>query len=239
VFHDVLPGQASSFREKLEVIKEVANIVSLDDIFDGRLSLGKINIAITFDDGFRGWVDNACAVLRNLGMSATFFVSSGFVGLQKDDEHDFLRNNLRSNNKTTGSLAAEELKKLVGQGFAIGGHTCNHINLEEIYDINELRNEIQKDKIELERITGTRVEYFSYPFGSYHNTRIDLQKILQEIGYRGAVTVVPGSITKNTNRYSLHRDIVSASMPMSVFKSRLFGNYDGVKFIRKLLRLTA
>jgi peptidoglycan/xylan/chitin deacetylase (PgdA/CDA1 family) len=237
VFHDVLSSQACSFREKLEIIKEMANVVSLDDIFDDRLSLEKINIAITFDDGFRGWVDSVCTILRDLGMNATFFVSSGFVGLQKDEEQDFLRNNLRNNRQTSGSLTTEDLKKLAGQGFTIGGHTCNHVNLAEICDLNELCNEIQKDKIELERIAGTKVKYFSYPFGSYRNACINLENVLKDIGYRGAVTVVPGSITKNTNRYYLHRDIVSASMPMTVFKSRLFGNYDGVKIIRKLLRL--
>ena len=109
--------------------------------------------------------------------------------------------------------------------------------MSELCDINELRSEIQKDKKELERITGTRVEYFAYPFGFYRNATIDLVQVLQESGYRGAVTAVPGFNNAIMNRYLLRRDLVSASMPMSVFKARLLGNQDGVMFVRRILRL--
>jgi hypothetical protein len=50
---------------------------------------------------------------------------------------------------------------------------------------------------------------------------IDLMEVLQESGYRGAVTLVPGLITVATDSYYLHRDLVNASMPISVFKARL------------------
>lgn len=226
-----------NFHNKLEIVKEVANIVSLDDILAGRMSWKKINVAITFDDGYRGWLDNVCPVLKKLGMSATFFVSSGLVGLSEEGERDFSRNKLKSDRQSTGILTAQELRKIAAEGFAIGGHTYNHVNLAELDNINELRSEIKKDKDELERLTGTKVEYFAYPFGFYRNVHIDLMQVLQEFGYRGAVTLVPGLITAGTNSFYLHRDLVSASMPVSVFKARLSGNYDGVIFMRKLLRL--
>jgi peptidoglycan/xylan/chitin deacetylase (PgdA/CDA1 family) len=236
-FHDFPSSQVRAFRNKLEIVKEVANIVSLDDIFAGRMSWSKINVAITFDDGYRGWLDNVCPVLKELGISATFFVSSGLVGLRQEEERHFFRNNLRSNRQTTGGLTSEALRKLAEEGFNIGGHTCNHVNVAELDDINELRSEIQKDKKELERLAGTKVKYFAYPFGFYRNVHIDLMQVLQESGYRGAVTLVPGLITAGTNSYYLHRDLVNSSMPMPVFKARLNGNHDGVIFTRKLLRL--
>jgi peptidoglycan/xylan/chitin deacetylase (PgdA/CDA1 family) len=218
-------------------VKKVANVVNLDDVFAGRISLEKINVVITFDDGYRGWLDNVCPVLKDLGMSATFFVSSGLVELREEEERDFLQNNLMRNEQTTGSLTAEELRTLAREGFAIGGHTCNHVNLTEICNISKLRYEIQKDKKELERIAGTIVKYFAYPFGFHRNASIDLVKVLQESGYQGAVTLVPGFITPDTNSYFLHRDIAIASIPMSVFKARLLGNYDGVMYVRRILRL--
>jgi peptidoglycan/xylan/chitin deacetylase (PgdA/CDA1 family) len=236
-FHDVSQDQVRSFRKKLETVKATANIVSLDDILADRMSRKKINVAITFDDGYRGWNDNVFPILRELGVTATFFVSSGFVGLREEEERDFLRTNLRSNQKTTGGLTAKELRKLSKEGFSIGGHTCNHVNIAALSDINELRREIQNDKKELEKITGTKVEYFAYPFGYYQNIHMDLVQILRESGYRGALTLVPGLINADTNSYCLHRDLVNASMPMSVFKARLLGNHDGVMFLRRMLRL--
>jgi peptidoglycan/xylan/chitin deacetylase (PgdA/CDA1 family) len=59
--------------------------VSLDDFFSGRLSAEKINVVITFDDGYKSWVTNVLPALKELELPATFFVSSGFVGLTKED----------------------------------------------------------------------------------------------------------------------------------------------------------
>lgn len=235
-FHDVTCSEVRAFRNKLALLKSVANIVSLDDIVAGRTSWKKINVAITFDDGYRGWLDNVCPVLKEVGISATFFVSCGLVGLREEEERDFLRNNLRSHGRTTGSLKGNELRRLAEEGFTIGGHTCNHVNLAELFDINMVLSEIQKDKKELETITGTKVEYFAYPFGACSNAYIDLAQVLQESGYQGAVTLGPGLITARTNRYFLYRDLVSVSMPLSVFKARLLGNQDGVMYARRILR---
>jgi peptidoglycan/xylan/chitin deacetylase (PgdA/CDA1 family) len=176
-------------------------------------------------------------VLKDLGVNATFFVSSGFVGRREAEETEFLRKNLKSSRQTTGSLGAIGLRRLAENGFAIGGHTSNHTNLTEFFDINELRSEIQKDKEALERMTDTKVDYFAYPFGVHRNARVDLVRVLQDCGYRGAVTAVPGFNTAGTNSYLLRRDLVNASMSMSVFKARLSGNHDGMKLVREILRL--
>lgn len=235
-FHDVPDHLVANFRRKIEVLKKQANVVSLDDIFAGKMLWRKINVAITFDDGYRGWLDNVSPVLRDLGVTATFFISSGFVGLRDDKEADFVASKLRNSQRTTGGLRAEELRKLAEEGFAIGGHTSNHVNLEEFRDIRDVRSEILEDKKELERITGTKVEFFAYPFGLYRNTHIDLVHVLQESGYRGAVTLVPGFVNASTNSYYGCRDLVRASTPMSVFKASFLGNQDGAEFLRRILR---
>jgi len=234
-YHDVAAEQVSNFRTQIEYLKQNTNIVSLNDFFAGRLSWEKLNIVITFDDGYQSWLDNVLPVLSDFGVTATFFASSGFVGLRGEGEADFQRKNLGSDQQTTGSLGAEGLRKLAQAGCAIGGHTINHVNLSVIHDVNEVRNEIHMDKKELETITGTKVEYFAYPFGLYDNPHIDLALILQEAGYRGAVTLVPASITARWSGFYLNRYLVNAAMPISVFKARILGNYDGVQFIRKLL----
>jgi len=236
-FHDVSQDHVRSFRKKLETVIATANIVSLDDILAGRMSRKKINVAITFDDGYRGWIDNVIPILRKLGVTATFFVSSSFVGIREEEERDILRTNQGSDQNINGRLTAKELRKLSMEGFSIGGHTCNHINMETLRDINDLRREIQDDKKELENIIGTKVEYFAYPFGYYRNEQLDLVQVLQESGYRGALTLVPGFVNAETNIFLLHRDLVNASMSMSVFKARFLGNQDGVIFLRNMLRL--
>ena len=237
-FHDVPNSQVQCFREKLEIVKAVANVVSLDDIFNGTLSWDKINVAITFDDGFCGWLDNACPILKDFGMNATFFVSSGLIGLRDECKQGYASSYIPSNRRANSSIFTEEsVRKLAEEGFAIGGHTWNHVNLQDIHDINKLSIEIQKDKKELERILGATVDYFAYPFGKYKNAYVDLAQVLQASGYKAAVTLVPGFITPGINNYYWHRDLARASTPNNIFKSRILGNYDGVMSIRRILQL--
>lgn len=237
-FHDVPPGQIQAFREKMKIVQDMANVVSLSQLFSWQISWERLNVAITFDDGFRGWVDNVCPILKDFSMGATFFVSSGLVGLRDEEEQKFLRGNLRNDRPASGKLIDEDgLRQIAGEGFAIGGHTLSHVNLRGINDISMVRSEIERDKENLETITGTEVRYFAYPFGISTNVDIDLAAVLRESGYLGAVTLSPGLITSSTDSYFWHRDLVSAAMSPSVFKARLLGNYDGVMYVRRILRL--
>jgi peptidoglycan/xylan/chitin deacetylase (PgdA/CDA1 family) len=235
-FHDVPDDLAPRFRAQVEYLRKHANVVSLDDLFAGRLSYTKINVVITFDDGYQSWIHNVSPVLVDLGVTGTFFSSSGFIPLQGIEETNYLQNNLRSNIPTTGAIGIDGLRKLAENGFAIGGHTINHADLSIMSDANEVLNEIGKDKEDLELITKTKIDYFAYPFGFYKNPHINLMQMLQRTGYQGAVTLEPGPITNIRSNYDLPRYLVNAAMPMPVFKARFLGGYDGVLFIRRLLK---
>jgi len=240
-FHDIPPETLGCFNANLYFLKRNTNVVSLDDFLDGRLSSKQINVVITFDDGFKCWVSCAIPVLKKLGLTATFFVSSGFVGLSKEDEAEFIRSKLlleqTRHHRTTGGLNFEDLRMIVEEGFAIGGHTLNHCDMVKLKDHDQLRYEIVEDKMRLEMITGRKIDYFAYPSGAYDNPDIDLKEILKESGYRGAVTTVSGFNNDKSNPYMLHRELTRASMPMRVFKARVYGNYDAVRFLKKWVRM--
>jgi peptidoglycan/xylan/chitin deacetylase (PgdA/CDA1 family) len=59
-------------------------------------------------------------------------------------------------------------------------------------DVEEVRQEIVRDKCRLESIIEKPVHYFAYPFGAQSNASVNLVGILADAGYRGAVTTVPG-----------------------------------------------
>jgi peptidoglycan/xylan/chitin deacetylase (PgdA/CDA1 family) len=239
-FHDLPPEALGCFKNNLHFLKQSTNVVSLDDFFSGRLSSEKINVVITFDDGYKSWVDDAIPVLKEFGLPATFFVTSGFVGLSREDEGEFIKSNLFSkldSRRITGGLNFEDVRRIVEAGFTVGGHTLNHCNLAELRDNVQLRYEITEDKARLERITGREIEYFAYPSGAYHNPEIDLTEVLRESGYRGAVTTVSGFNTVGSNPYLLHRELTRASMPRRVYRARVYGNYDAVLFLKHLVRM--
>lgn len=239
LFHDILPGMLERFEVHLHFLKRRTNVVSLGDFFSGRLSTKKINTVITFDDGYMSWVSNAITILKKLELPATFFVSSGFVGLSKEDESEFLRSKMFLKHRPrqiTGGLNTEDVRKITNEGFTAGGHTINHCILSGLRDSVQIRHEIAEDKKRLERITGKKVEYFAYPYGAYHNPEINLSKILSESGYKGAVTSASGFNNSESNPYLLHREITDACMPRQVFKARVLGNYDAVQFLKKWAR---
>ena len=239
-FHDVPPETIRCFKANLQFLKQSTNVVSLDDFFSGKLSLKRINVVITFDDGYKSWVTDAIPILKELGLPATFFVSSGFVGLSKADESEFMRSKLLlkpGSRSLTGGLDLKDVRKLAEEGFTVGGHTVNHSNLVELRDNTQLRCEIVEDKMRLEGITGKNIPYFAYPFGAYENPEINLTEVLRESGYRGAVTTVSGFNRVGTNPYLLHREITNASMSGQVFRARVYGNYHAVWSLKQQINM--
>lgn len=237
-FHDISPEALGCFRANLHFLKRNTNVMSLDDFFSGRLSPEKINTVITFDDGYKSWAADAVPILQELGLPATFFVSSGLVGLSKEEEAEFAQSKLFLKLRTDrdivkSGLNSEDLRGIAEKGFIVGGHTLNHCNLEEVRDSVRLRYEIAEDKMRLERMIGRKIEYFAYPFGAYRNPVTDLAGMLKELGYRGAVTTVPGFNSIGTDPYLLHREFTDAATPRQVFRARVYGNYDAVQFLKK------
>jgi len=239
-FHDILPENSGNFKTNLKFLKQRTNVVNLDDFFSDRLSFEKINTVITFDDGYKSWVTDAVPLLKELGLPAAFFISSGFVGLSKGAEADFKKSKLFRKlppRKITGTLSYEDVKRIVDEGFIVGGHTLNHCNLSQLSNRDQIKHEIAEDKTRLEELTGKKIEYFAYPGGDYYNPVVNLTKVLKKSGYRGAVTAVSGFNNISTEPYLLHRELTADSMHPQVFRARVFGNYDAVMFLKKLMRI--
>lgn len=238
VFHDVTPDASGRFEANLRFLKRRTNVVSIEDFFSGKLSPDRINVVITFDDGYKGWVSYVLPILKRLDLLATFFVCSGFVGLSQGDELAFMRTQLLipDTGSATGCLKDEDVKTLARDGFTIGGHTRTHCNLGELRDPFRVTSEISEDKKTLETMTRGKIKFFAYPFGACQNEKIDLVQILKESGYLAAVTTVSGFNDVSTSPYSLHREITYASMPGAVFRARVYGNYDLISYLKRKFR---
>ncbi len=238
-FHDVLPEFSQHFRAKMYFLLKQTNVISIDDFLAGRLSTVKINTILTFDDGYRGWLVEVIPILKELKLPAIFFVSSGFVGLTKTEEDLYRRRNLFKKlppRKISGCLRSDDLRRIVHEGFSIGGHTLNHCNLSELDNIDQLRFEIESDKTRLERITGHKVHYFAYPCGEYTHPSVNLISLLQHSGYKAAVTTISGFNDNTTQAFLLHRELTDVSLPFTVFKARVYGNYEAVKSMKKFVK---
>lgn len=92
-----IPGTLISretFRQQLEEAHragyELASLPDALDVLGGRRQARRDLFVVTFDDGYRDVYDNAFPVLKSLGVPATLYVASGYVGTDRHFAHDRL-----------------------------------------------------------------------------------------------------------------------------------------------------
>ena len=75
----------SLFRKQLELLAAHRRVVALSTLIEGLLGGGDCRgiVAITFDDGYLNNAECAARVLQEYSMSATFFLATGFIGVQR------------------------------------------------------------------------------------------------------------------------------------------------------------
>jgi peptidoglycan/xylan/chitin deacetylase (PgdA/CDA1 family) len=90
IFHRVvpkpdpqLPGEpdAAEFEHMMRIVRDLCNVVRLEDACNGwpGNDLPPRAVAITFDDGYADNATVAVPILRRLGLTATFFVATGYL----------------------------------------------------------------------------------------------------------------------------------------------------------------
>lgn len=85
MYHGVVPRDAtrfnwrhlstSDFEVQLRYLKRRCNVVSVGDLFAGKGDSGVLNVAITFDDGFKNNLDHAAPLLEKYRLPASFYVT--------------------------------------------------------------------------------------------------------------------------------------------------------------------
>jgi peptidoglycan/xylan/chitin deacetylase (PgdA/CDA1 family) len=111
------------------------------------------------------------------------------------------RNNLQNHRSST----AEEIKRLAAGGLVeIGAHTVTHPTLSAL-SVPEQRKEIVQSKTDLEKILGTEVTSFSYPYGLKTDFTPESIEIVQEAGYERACTNVKDVVSLRSHLFELPR----------------------------------
>lgn len=94
----------------------------------------------------------------------------------------FIPNNTRMN--------AGEIKQLHAQGFGIGGHTVSHPENLHFLPAEDIRREVEYNKLWLEDIIGEKIRHFCYPGGRFDGRVVETVKAL---GYATARTTLVGN----------------------------------------------
>ncbi|MGB7729607.1 MAG: polysaccharide deacetylase family protein [Candidatus Acidiferrum sp.] len=79
-------------------------------------------------------------------------------------------------------LTSDQLATLAAFNFEIGNHTYTHVHCRALLQ-EEFSQEIDRNKAELEGLSGTKVRSFSQPYGSSKDLTGDLENHLERSGY--------------------------------------------------------
>ena len=161
-----------SFNRQMDFLKRfgyhVISVKELDEIRAGRRASRGREIVITFDDGHESFKRNALAVLENYRHPVMLFLISESVkrGLN-------------------GSMQIEDIKELLRHDWiSIGSHSRTHPFLSQMTE-EQIKDELEGSKKDLEEMTGAPIDYFAYPLGDM-DARVE--RAAELAGYHMAFT---------------------------------------------------
>jgi peptidoglycan/xylan/chitin deacetylase (PgdA/CDA1 family) len=183
-------------------------------------NIKKKNFIITFDDGYENLITNAFPILKKLEFSATCFVVTNML-----NKYNVWDEN-RSDYKKMKLMNIDQIYEWVSNGFEIGSHTKDHLDLTSL-DINKKKEQIIDSKNFINQSLGIKITSFAYPFGSFDDETI---KIVQE-NYEYAVTTRPSKYNPNKfNDMKLPRISINKKTSIFKFLLKILTNYENLKY---------
>lgn len=166
-------------------------------------------VALTFDDCFVYFYDNAFPLLKKYNQKATIFIITDYINGEN-------------------YLTEEQLKEIADSGLVkIESHTKTHNYLDEM-TYEEQVTEAVESKERLEAITGQEVTVYCYPSGRYNDETLDIIDDYYDFGLE-----MLGGICNTDNLedyYHITRIYANRTMSLSMFASYLSQSNVSVKY---------
>jgi peptidoglycan/xylan/chitin deacetylase (PgdA/CDA1 family) len=139
----------------------------------GRRQLPRKSVLLTFDDGYKSFVQYARPTLKDYGFGATLFVYSDFIG-------------------AGSGLSWQELRTLSDQGYDVQAHSKTHANLRrkegesEAAYAKRIEAELGYPLMLYKKNLPRAVDALAYPYGEVDD---ELLSFVAKYGYAVAFTV--------------------------------------------------
>lgn len=143
-------------------------------------------LAITFDDAYRSVLELGLPILDRLGLVATVFAVTDFVGSEQPMKWPGIERWLGvPHERELMPMSWPELQTLTEAGWEIGSHTVSHPHLTEVGD-DMLRDELVRSKAACEDHLGNPCTSLAYPYGDFDARVVTATA---SAGYRAAATL--------------------------------------------------
>ncbi|MEW6126324.1 MAG: polysaccharide deacetylase family protein [Acidobacteriota bacterium] len=224
---DVLTRAPEQFSEDLNYLKQHYDCISLRELcqrLQSKQAFRRRAVVITFDDGYRDNYLLAAPMLKKAGITATFFVSTGYMGTERDFLHD-LRDEKEVSEKPLRfpKLTWDDLREMEREGFEIGSHTVNHTNMGKTDKVS-IEREIVGSLAMLNCELNERPRAFSFPWGKPDDISDYALEIVRQAGYYTAVSAYGGSNTRGANLFNIHRvDVGNGELSRLAMRARVAG----------------
>lgn len=157
--------------------------------------------AVTFDDGFASFADEAWPELLLRSMPATLYVATSAIGGRPRWLDDI-------GCGTMPMLEWDQLRKLRDEGCEIGAHTVNHPQLDCLAP-SAADDEIRASRDALTRELDQPVATFAYPHG-YHDRHT--RQLVVDAGFVGACAVKNSLSHSGDDPFALARVTITSDM---------------------------
>lgn len=158
------------FRKHLEIIRsENFNVIGIDhlaNLLKEKKNLPDKTVAITIDDAYKSFFDNAYPILKEFGYPFSIFVSTASVSSKKKSDY----------------MSWKMLKELSLNGGLILNHTVDHESLLELKD-EEVISQVLNASKKINSKIGKQPNILSYPYGE---SSLRVEKVIEELGIEAA-----------------------------------------------------
>lgn len=219
------------FRKQIQWLKAYCEIVPLTQLLTDNCKKNKIQVSLTFDDGYACLYDTVLPILQAEDAVATIYINTGWIGGCKKTRK--ISNPDLGHYPGEKFLTWDEVKALDQIGWEIGSHGVEHTDLTK-ESIEIITQELINSKNTIEDKLNKPCEHFAYTYGKH--SKIVRKAVLQS-KYRYAAAAHHTALRKKDSAMVLPRLNIENGYLIKDFQNIVMGEWDFLGIIHRDKRM--